>query len=152
MIPRPLLLCRQQGEELTKRRMEYGIADETSTPPMKCGCFGSALPKHNNRPRCLRVVNSVIHAPHPLDLRGVSTKPPKPPILHNLSISSTSDLAASVLRKKQFDHALGDSGRITGRGIYLSLKKNQNAPRPSEHPPVRGTNCKVVLSRVKYLE
>ena len=37
-----------------------------------------------DRPRCLlRVVNSGIHAPHPLDLRGVIIKPPKPPILSN---------------------------------------------------------------------
>ena len=36
-----------------------------------------------DRPRCLRVVNSEIHAPHPLDLRGVIIKPPKPPILLN---------------------------------------------------------------------
>ena len=26
----------------------------------------------------------------------------------------------------------------------LSLKKNQNAPRPSEHPPVRGEKCQNV--------
>ena len=31
----------------------------------------------------LRVVNSGIHAPHPLDLRGVIIKPPKPLILLN---------------------------------------------------------------------
>ena len=36
-----------------------------------------------DRPRRLRVVNSGIHAPHPLDLRGVIIKPPKPPILLN---------------------------------------------------------------------
>ena len=37
-----------------------------------------------DRPRCLlRVVNSGMHAPHPLDLRGVIIKPPKPPILFN---------------------------------------------------------------------
>ena len=36
-----------------------------------------------DRPRCLRVVNSGIHALHPLDLRGVIIKPPKPPILLN---------------------------------------------------------------------
>ena len=37
-----------------------------------------------DRPRyLLRVVNSGIHAPHPLDLRGVIIKPPKPPILLN---------------------------------------------------------------------
>ena len=36
-----------------------------------------------DRPRCLRVVNSGIHAPHPLDLRGVIIKPPRPPILLN---------------------------------------------------------------------
>ena len=41
MIPL-LLLCYQQGEEPTKRRMEYGTAGETSTPLSKCGCFGSA--------------------------------------------------------------------------------------------------------------
>ena len=30
--------------------------------------------------------------------------------------------------------------------IYFSicLKKNQNAPRPSEHPPVRGKKCQNV--------
>ena len=37
-----------------------------------------------DRPRCLRIVNSGIHAPHPLDFRGVIIKPPKPPILHNV--------------------------------------------------------------------
>ena len=36
-----------------------------------------------DHPRYLRVVNSGIHAPHPLDLRGVIIKPPKPPILLN---------------------------------------------------------------------
>ena len=42
------------------------------------------LLKHNNRPRCLmRVVNSGIHEPHPLDLRGVIVKPPRPHILLN---------------------------------------------------------------------
>ena len=38
----PLLLCRQQGEEPTKRRIECGTAGETSMPPLKCGCFSSA--------------------------------------------------------------------------------------------------------------
>ena len=38
----PLLLCRQQGEEPTKRHMECGTAGETSMPPFKCGCFSSA--------------------------------------------------------------------------------------------------------------
>ena len=33
-----------------------------------------------DRPRCLRVVTSGIHAPHPPDLRGIIPKPPKPPI------------------------------------------------------------------------
>ena len=28
------------------------------------------------------------------------------------------------------------------------LKKNQNAPRPSEHPPVRGKKCQNVLGPV----
>ena len=78
----PLLLCCQQVDEPTKIRMEYGTADETSTPPMKCGCL-ARLPKHNNRPRCLRIVNSGIHAPHPLDFQGVIIKPPKAPVLHN---------------------------------------------------------------------
>ena len=36
-----------------------------------------------DRPRSLRVVNSGIHTPHSLDLRGVIIKPPKPPILLN---------------------------------------------------------------------
>ena len=38
----PLLLCRQQGEEPTKRHMECGTAGETSMPTFKCGCFSSA--------------------------------------------------------------------------------------------------------------
>ena len=38
----PLLLCCQQGEEPTKRRMEYGTVGETPMPLSKCGCFGSA--------------------------------------------------------------------------------------------------------------
>ena len=38
----PLLLCRQQGEEPTKIHMECGTAGETSMPPLKYGCFGSA--------------------------------------------------------------------------------------------------------------
>ena len=36
---------------------------------------------------------------------------------------------------------------LTGPGSMnpnLFLKKNQNAPRPSEHPPVRGKNCQNV--------
>ena len=33
----PLLLCRQQGEEPTKRHMKCGTAGETSMPPFKCG-------------------------------------------------------------------------------------------------------------------
>ena len=41
------------------------------------------LSKHSNGPRCLRVVNSGIHAPHPLDLRGVIIKPPNPPTIVN---------------------------------------------------------------------
>ena len=38
----PLLLCRQQGEEPTKRHVECGTAGETYMPPFKCGCFSSA--------------------------------------------------------------------------------------------------------------
>ena len=38
----PLLLCRQQEEEPTKKRMESGTAGETSMLPLKCGCFSSA--------------------------------------------------------------------------------------------------------------
>ena len=37
-----LLLCRQQGDEPTKRHMECGTAGETSMPPLECGCFSSA--------------------------------------------------------------------------------------------------------------
>ena len=51
------------------------------------GCLTSITIVHGacDRPRCLRlrVVNWGIHAPRPLDLRGVITKPPKPPILLN---------------------------------------------------------------------
>ena len=85
-----LLLCRQQGEEPTKRRMECGTADETSMPPLKCrwmlwlGCL-SITTVHGacDCPRCLCLVNLGIHAPHPLDLWGIIIKSPKPPILLN---------------------------------------------------------------------
>ena len=35
--------------------------------------------------------------------------------------------------------------------LCISLKKNQNAPRPSEHPPVMGENmvCSTMLLFVK---
>ena len=42
MIPLLLLLCRQQGDEPTKRHIECGTDGETSMPPFKCGCFCSA--------------------------------------------------------------------------------------------------------------
>ena len=32
----------------------------------------------------------------------------------------------------------------TNGGVYHCLKKNQNAPRPSEHPPVMGEKCQNV--------
>ena len=76
-----------------------------------------------DRPRCLRVVDSGIHAPHPLDLRGVISLPNHLSSITS-SISSPSDLAASVLslllsKTKQFDHILCDSRRIPGRGNYV---------------------------------
>ena len=81
------------------------------------------LPKHNNRPRCLRAVNSGIHAPHPLDLRGAIIKPPKPPFLLNYeNFQEPRTLPSFLLSKKlwtQIDHTLGDSRRIPGRGNYV---------------------------------
>ena len=38
----PLLLFNNKERSSSKRRMEGGIADETSMPPFKCECFGSA--------------------------------------------------------------------------------------------------------------
>ena len=38
----PLLLFTNKEMSSTKRRMEGGIADETSKPPFECECFGSA--------------------------------------------------------------------------------------------------------------
>ena len=38
----PLLLFTKKERSSSKRRMEGGIADETSLPPFKCECFGSA--------------------------------------------------------------------------------------------------------------
>ena len=37
-----ILLCRQQGEEPTKRHTESGTAGETFMPPLKCGWSSSA--------------------------------------------------------------------------------------------------------------
>ena len=38
----PLLLFTNKDRSSSKRRLEGGIADETSMPPSKCECFGSA--------------------------------------------------------------------------------------------------------------
>ena len=38
----PLLLFTNKERSSSKRCMEGGIADETSLPPFKCKCFGSA--------------------------------------------------------------------------------------------------------------
>ena len=40
---------------------------------------------------------------------------------------------------------------ITTILLYICLKKNQNAPRPSEHPPVRGGKCQNVYYYPVYL-
>ena len=85
----PLLLSRQQGEEATKRHTACGTAGETyiyvslEVWMLSLGFLTSITIVHGacDRPRYLRVANSGIHAPHPLDLRGVIIKPPKPPIL-----------------------------------------------------------------------
>ena len=37
--------------------------------------------------------------------------------------------------------------KIIVKSLYSILKKNQNAPRPSEHPPVRGENMSKRLVR-----
>ena len=86
----PLLLCRQQGKEATKRHTAYGTAGRNVYVSLEVwmlwlGFLTSITIVHGacDRPRCLRVVNSGIHAPHPIDLRGVIIKPPKPPILLN---------------------------------------------------------------------
>ena len=42
MLLIPLLLFTNKERGSWKRRMEGGIADETSMPPFKCECFGSA--------------------------------------------------------------------------------------------------------------
>ena len=33
------------------------------------------------------------------------------------------------------------SAEVASREFVTCLKKNQDAPRPSEHPPVRGEKC-----------
>ena len=38
----PLLLFTNKERSSSKKRMEGGIADETSMSPFKCECFGSA--------------------------------------------------------------------------------------------------------------
>ena len=38
----PLLLLASKETSSSERRMEGEIADETSMPPFKCECFGSA--------------------------------------------------------------------------------------------------------------
>ena len=41
MLLIPLLLFTNKERSSSKKRMEGGIADETSMPPFKCECFGS---------------------------------------------------------------------------------------------------------------
>ena len=55
------------------------------------------LTKHNNRPRCRRVVNSGIHAPHVFTFGEPSSSLPNHLSSLTSSISSTSDFASSVL-------------------------------------------------------
>ena len=40
--------------------------------------------------------------------------------------------------------AIGEGSHDLIAIYYLYLKKNLNAPRPSEHPPVRGKKCQNV--------
>ena len=42
IIPDTTSALSSTAEDLTNRHMECGIARETSMPPPKCGCFGSA--------------------------------------------------------------------------------------------------------------
>ena len=101
----PLLLCRQQRGP----RKDMWKAE----PPVKRLCLRSSvdasarLPKHNNGPRCRRVVNSGIHAPHPLDLRGVIIKPPKPRTILNFKhlkhLGPCRQRALSSLESKTMD-------------------------------------------------
>ena len=42
VIPLQILLFANEERSSSERRMERGIADETSTPPFKYECFGSA--------------------------------------------------------------------------------------------------------------
>ena len=42
VITLTLLLLANKERSSLERRMEGGIADETSMPPLKCECFGSA--------------------------------------------------------------------------------------------------------------
>ena len=74
----------------------------------------------------MRVVNSGVHAPHPLDLRGAIFKPPKPPILLNLEhlkhLGPCLQRSLSSLEQKLWTSNrpyLGDSRRIPGRGNYV---------------------------------
>ena len=76
-----VLPTRRGGHEKT-----HGVRDRRAKRiclPRSVDALARLPNNHYNRPRCLRVVNSGIHAPHSLDLRGVIIKPPKPPILLN---------------------------------------------------------------------
>ena len=90
----PLLLCCRNKKRSPRKDVR------NTEPPAKRVCLPRSvdalarLPKHNNRPRCLRVVNSRIHAPHPLDLREAINFP-KPPIL--LNFEHLKHLGPSVL-------------------------------------------------------
>ena len=86
----------------------------------------SRLPKHN-RPRCLRVVNSEIHAPRPLDLAVVFLKPSK--ITYRpyprasqapRTMPPAPSLFSSVNYEPQSDHTPGGS-RLIPVIMYLSF-------------------------------
>ena len=125
----PLLLCRQHGEEPTKICMGCGTADQTSMKPLKCECL-ARLPKLFNRPRCLRP-STVPSCSQLGDTRAASTWPSGGhhqasqttyPLELRASQAPRSLLPASSLFPwvknygSQFDHTLGDSRRIPGRG------------------------------------
>ena len=62
---------------------------------------------------------------------------------NNLKVVPVTVIAAS-LQVTMMDQLMCASYSTSSAIIFIFLKRNQNAPRPSEHPPVMGKKCQNV--------
>ena len=63
--------------------------------------------------------------------------------INNVSVQYNGGLLPDIILSTQYNYHRGT--RLNAmKSFFLYLKKNQNAPRPSEHPLVMGGKCQNV--------